>query len=60
MTDAQSKILETLHTGPESLNDLWRHLKATVTMQALLDALWALQDAKQAMFSPADGMWRLR
>jgi hypothetical protein len=60
MTDAQQLILETLHTGPESLNDLWRNLKPTLTIQSILDALWALSDAKLAMFSPKDGTWMLR
>jgi hypothetical protein len=60
MTDAQSKILETLHSGPESLHDLCRHLKATLTLQSILDALHALSDAKQAQFVPTDGMWHIR
>jgi hypothetical protein len=60
MTNDQHLILDQLHSGPESVHDLWRHLKATVTMQSLLDALWALSDAKQAMFVPTDGMWHIR
>jgi hypothetical protein len=60
MTNDQHLILEQLHTGPESLHDLWRHLKATMTIASILVALWGLQDAKQAQFVPTDGMWHIR
>jgi len=60
MTEQQHRVLETISSGPESIHDLWRHLKATMCLQSLLDALWALSDAKQAMFVAADGMWHLR
>jgi hypothetical protein len=60
MTNEQHLILDQLHSGPESLHDLWKHLRATMTMGAILTALWDLQDAKQAMFVTTDGMWRLR
>jgi hypothetical protein len=60
LTNDQHLILEQLHSGPESLNDLWRHLKPTLTLQSILDALWGLQDAKQAQFTPGDGMWHIR
>jgi hypothetical protein len=59
MTDSEQLVLETLHSGPESLTDLWRHLKITMTLQSLMDALWALQDGKQIVFMSVDGTYAL-
>jgi hypothetical protein len=60
MTDAQHLIIDQLHSGPKSLHKLWETLKAALTLQSILDALWAPSDAKLAQFVPTDGMWHIR
>jgi hypothetical protein len=60
MTNEEQLVLETLHSGPESLTDLRVRMVGTMTLREVLDALWALQDAMLVRFSAVDGMYYLR